>query len=55
MTQLRERADENPIEPDDAFIDFATDDFINKNIFPRCIKEEMISFTYHFFCTGASN
>jgi len=32
LTQLRERADDNPIEPDDAFIDFATDDFINKNI-----------------------
>ena len=38
LTQLRERADENPIEPDDAFIDFATDDFINKNIRVRPIS-----------------
>ena len=38
LTVLRERADENPIEPDDAFIDFATDDFINKNIRVRPIS-----------------
>lgn len=38
LTSLRERADENPIEPDDAFIDFATDDFINKNIRVRPIS-----------------
>lgn len=38
LTALRERADENPIEPDDAFIDFATDDFINKNIRVRPIS-----------------
>lgn len=38
LTQLRERADDNPIEPDDAFIDFATDDFINKNIRVRPIS-----------------
>ena len=38
LTTLRERAEENPIEPDDAFIDFATDDFINKNIRVRPIS-----------------
>ena len=38
LTQLRERQEENPIEPDDAFIDFATDDFINKNIRVRPIS-----------------
>jgi len=38
LTALRERADDNPIEPDDAFIDFATDDFINKNIRVRPIS-----------------
>lgn len=38
LTSLRERADDNPIEPDDAFIDFATDDFINKNIRVRPIS-----------------
>ena len=38
LTTLRERADDNPIEPDDAFIDFATDDFINKNIRVRPIS-----------------
>ena len=35
---LKERNDENPIEPDDTFIDFATDDFINKNIRVRPIS-----------------
>jgi hypothetical protein len=35
---LREKADENQPEPDDAFIDFATDDFINKNIRVRPIS-----------------
>ena len=38
LTTLRERSEENPIEPDDAFIDFATDDFINKNIRVRPIS-----------------
>lgn len=38
LTSLRERADDNPIEPDDAFIDFATEDFINKNIRVRPIS-----------------
>ena len=38
LVELRERADENAIEPDDAFIDFATDDFINKNIRVRPIS-----------------
>ena len=38
LTALRERADDNPIEPDDAFIDFATDDFVNKNIRVRPIS-----------------
>ena len=38
LTTLREKADENQPEPDDAFIDFATDDFINKNIRVRPIS-----------------
>ena len=38
LTSLRERADEDRVEPDDAFIDFATDDFINKNIRVRPIS-----------------
>jgi len=37
---LKDRSDENKIEPDDAFIDldFATEDFINKNIRVRPIS-----------------
>ncbi len=35
---MKEKDDENPIEPDDAFIDFATEDFINKNIRVRPIS-----------------
>jgi len=35
---LKEKNDENPIEPDDTFIDFATEDFINKNIRVRPIS-----------------
>ena len=38
LTSLREKHDENPLEPDDAFIDFATEDFINKNIRVRPIS-----------------
>jgi hypothetical protein len=38
LKSLKERADENPVEPDDAFIDFATEDFINKNIRVRPIS-----------------
>jgi hypothetical protein len=38
LTALKERRDENPIEPDDTFIDFATEDFINKNIRVRPIS-----------------
>jgi hypothetical protein len=38
LKALKERDDENPIEPDDAFIDFATEDFINKNIRVRPIS-----------------
>lgn len=38
LKDLREKAEEQPLEPDDAFIDFATDDFINKNIRVRPIS-----------------
>jgi hypothetical protein len=38
LEALKERSDENPIEPDDTFIDFATEDFINKNIRVRPIS-----------------
>ena len=40
LKSLKERSDENRIEPDDAFIDldFATEDFINKNIRVRPIS-----------------
>lgn len=38
LKALKEKDDENPIEPDDAFIDFATEDFINKNIRVRPIS-----------------
>lgn len=38
LTSIREKQDENPLEPDDAFIDFATEDFINKNIRVRPIS-----------------
>ena len=38
LKSLKERADDNPVEPDDAFIDFATEDFINKNIRVRPIS-----------------
>ena len=40
LSSLRERGDDNQIEPDDAFIDldFATEDFINKNIRVRPIS-----------------
>lgn len=40
LKQLREKSSENKIEPDDAFIDldFATEDFINKNIRVRPVS-----------------
>jgi hypothetical protein len=40
LTQLRDKSSENKIEPDDAFIDldFATEDFINKNIRVRPVS-----------------
>jgi len=38
LKQLKEKSDENPVEPDDTFIDFATEDFINKNIRVRPIS-----------------
>jgi len=38
LQMIKDRAEENPIEPDDAFIDFATEDFINKNIRVRPIS-----------------
>ena len=40
LRQIKENQDENRIEPDDAFIDldFATEDFINKNIRVRPIS-----------------
>jgi phosphatidate phosphatase PAH1 len=38
LQELREKADEQPLDQDDAFIDFATDDFINKNIRVRPIS-----------------
>ena len=38
LNALKARADKSPVEPDDAFIDFATEDFINKNIRVRPIS-----------------
>ena len=38
LTTMRENQAEQPLEPDDAFIDFATEDFINKNIRVRPIS-----------------
>lgn len=38
LRTLKERSDENPIEPDDTFIDFATEEFITKNIRVRPIS-----------------
>lgn len=38
LVSLRERQDDHPIEPDDAFVEFATEDFINKNIRVRPIS-----------------
>ena len=38
LQEMREKADEQPLDQDDAFIDFATDDFINKNIRVRPIS-----------------
>jgi len=40
LKSLKDRSDENKIEPDDAFIDldFATEDFINKNIRVRPVS-----------------
>ena len=35
---MKERNEENPIEPDDTFIDFATEEFITKNIRVRPIS-----------------
>ena len=35
---VQDRPEENTVEPDDAFIDFATEDFINKNIRVRPIS-----------------
>lgn len=38
LRTLKERAEENPIEPEEPFHDFATEDFINKNIRVRPIS-----------------
>lgn len=38
LQSLKDSNQENPIEPDDTFIDFATDDFIYKNIRVRPIS-----------------
>ena len=38
LQNLRENDRDNIMEPDDAFIDFATDDFINKNIRVRPVS-----------------
>jgi len=38
LKTLKERNDDNPIEPDDTFIDFATEEFITKNIRVRPIS-----------------
>jgi hypothetical protein len=38
VSELKERNSENPIEPDDTFIDFATEEFITKNIRVRPIS-----------------
>ena len=38
LTRIREQMADQPLEPDDAFIDFATEDFINKNIRVRPIS-----------------
>ena len=40
LRSLKEKTDDNRVEPDDAFIDldFATEDFINKNIRVRPIS-----------------
>ena len=38
LTELKERSDENPVEADDQFIDFATEEFIMKNIRVRPIS-----------------
>jgi len=38
LKALREKDEANPVEPDDTFIDFATEDFINKNIRVRPIS-----------------
>ena len=38
LQQMQQKSDEQPMEPDDAFIDFATEDFINKNIRVRPIS-----------------
>lgn len=38
LATLKERNDDNPIEPDDTFIDFATEEFITKNIRVRPIS-----------------
>ena len=38
LKAIKDRSDDNPIEPDDAFIDFATEDFISKNIRVRPIS-----------------
>lgn len=38
LTTIREKKDDHLLEPDDAFIDFATEDFINKNIRVRPIS-----------------
>ena len=35
LKTLKERQEDQPIEPDDAFVEFATEDFINKNISVR--------------------
>lgn len=38
LQSIRDKQEDNPLEPDDAFIDFATEDFINKNIRVRPIS-----------------
>ena len=38
LQNLRDNDRDNILEPDDAFIDFATEDFINKNIRVRPVS-----------------
>lgn len=38
LQELKERSEDNPIEQDDTFIDFATEEFVAKNIRVRPIS-----------------